>query len=74
MLIPACESDSATKALKGSDETVTSRSAPNCALTGNTRPGEQDNLIVQKIDGNRTPSAFGFSYLEENADKVHACR
>ncbi|MBX7481409.1 substrate-binding domain-containing protein [Qipengyuania qiaonensis] len=33
--------------------------------------GEQDNLIVQKIEGN--PNAvgiFGYSYLEENADKV----
>ncbi|PCD03065.1 phosphate ABC transporter substrate-binding protein [Sphingomonas spermidinifaciens] len=34
--------------------------------------GENDNLIVQKLDAN--PSAvgiFGFSYLEENADRLH---
>lgn len=33
--------------------------------------GEQDNLIVQKIESNpNTVGIFGFSYLEENADKV----
>jgi len=33
--------------------------------------GEQDNLIVQKIVGNpRTVGVFGFSYLEENGDRV----
>jgi phosphate transport system substrate-binding protein len=35
--------------------------------------GENDNLIVQKLEAN--PSGlgiFGFSFLEQNADKVHA--
>ncbi len=33
--------------------------------------GEQDNLIVQKIGGNTNSiGVFGFSYLEENADRV----
>lgn len=33
--------------------------------------GEQDNLIVQKIESNpRAVGVFGFSYLDENADKV----
>lgn len=33
--------------------------------------GEQDNLVVQKIVGNpRTIGIFGFSYLEENGDRV----
>ena len=33
--------------------------------------GEQDNLIVQKIEGNPdSVGVFGFSYLDENADKV----
>ena len=37
--------------------------------------GEQDNLIVQKIEGNRDAvGVFGFSYLEENADKVQGLR
>lgn len=33
--------------------------------------GEQDNLIVQKIESNpRSVGVFGFSYLDENVDKV----
>lgn len=33
--------------------------------------GEQDNLIVQKIENNaQAVGVFGYSYLEENADKV----
>ncbi len=33
--------------------------------------GEQDNLIVQKIESNpRAIGVFGYSYLEENSDKV----
>ncbi|MGB3711352.1 MAG: substrate-binding domain-containing protein [Erythrobacter sp.] len=33
--------------------------------------GEQDNLIVQKIESNpRSVGVFGFSYLDENSDKV----
>jgi len=33
--------------------------------------GEQDNLIVQKIIGNpRAVGVFGYSYMEENSDKV----
>lgn len=33
--------------------------------------GEQDNLIVQKISSNpKAIGVFGYSYLEENADKV----
>jgi phosphate transport system substrate-binding protein len=38
---------------------------------GYVEAGENDNLIVQKLEGN--PAAlgiFGFSYLEENADKL----
>lgn len=33
--------------------------------------GEQDNLIVQKIEGNSNAiGVFGYSYLEENIDRV----
>ena len=33
--------------------------------------GEQDNLIVQKIEGNpNAVGVFGYSYLEENADRA----
>ncbi|TCD05103.1 phosphate ABC transporter substrate-binding protein [Erythrobacteraceae bacterium CFH 75059] len=35
--------------------------------------GEQDNLILQKIESNpQTVGIFGFSYLEENLDRVKA--
>lgn len=34
--------------------------------------GEQDNLIVQKIEGNANAvGVFGYSYMEENLDRVH---
>jgi len=37
--------------------------------------GEQDNLIVQKIENNpKAVGVFGYSYLEENADKVQGLR
>ena len=35
--------------------------------------GENDNLIVQKLDANpQALGIFGFSFLEENLDKIHA--
>lgn len=35
--------------------------------------GENDNLIVQKLEGNpRALGIFGFSFLDQNADKVKA--
>jgi len=34
--------------------------------------GENDNLIVQKLDSNPNMiGVFGYSYMEENASKVH---
>ncbi|MFP4560105.1 MAG: PstS family phosphate ABC transporter substrate-binding protein [Thiohalorhabdus sp.] len=37
--------------------------------------GENDNLIVQKLDQNADAvGIFGFSFLEENADRVQAAR
>ena len=34
--------------------------------------GEQDNLIIQKIEGNRDAvGVFGYSYLEENANRLN---
>jgi phosphate transport system substrate-binding protein len=38
---------------------------------GYIQAGENDNLIVQKLEGNLgTIGIFGYSYLEENADKL----
>ena len=37
--------------------------------------GENDNLIVQKLESNpRALGIFGYSFLEQNADKVHGSR
>jgi len=72
ILIAGCETNAEMKALKESDE---DRHEQLCTGLRNdgayVDQGEQDNLIVQKIEGN--PDAvgvFGYSYLEENLDKV----
>jgi phosphate transport system substrate-binding protein len=72
ILLPGCESDPRMKALKDSDE---DRFDEICTRVRNdgafVDQGEQDNLIVQKIESNpNAVGVFGFSYLEENADKV----
>jgi len=72
VLIPGCESNAAMKALKDSDETAHEQVCTELRSDGKyVDQGEQDNLIVQKIEGNpNAVGVFGFSYLEENADKV----
>lgn len=67
-----CESEPAMVALKKADET---RFKTICSRVREDGPfvegGENDNLIVQKINAN--PNAlgvFGFSFLEENRDRV----
>lgn len=60
------------KALKDSDK------EKHDAICGEVRSdgayvdsGENDNLIVQKLEANpKAVGVFGFSYLEENADKL----
>jgi phosphate transport system substrate-binding protein len=72
VLIPGCDANAEMKALKDSDEDRHEQVCTELRSDGKyVDQGEQDNLIVQKIEGN--PDAvgvFGFSYLEENADKV----
>ena len=72
VLIPGCESNAEMKALKESDEDRHEQLCTELRDDGlYVDQGEQDNLIVQKIEGN--PDAvgvFGYSYLEENLDKV----
>jgi phosphate transport system substrate-binding protein len=72
VLIPGCESNAEMKALKDSDEDRHEQLCTELRSDGKyVEPGEQDNLIVQKIEGNpNAVGVFGFSYLEENADKV----
>jgi len=72
VLIPGCESNDAMRALKDSDEVQHQQLCTEVRSDGGyVDQGEQDNLIVQKIQGNpRAIGVFGYSYLEENLDKV----
>ena len=67
-----CESDPAMKALKDSDEERYDQVCTEVRSDGAyVDQGEQDNLIVQKIETNpRAVGVFGYSYLEENQDKL----
>ncbi len=72
VLIPGCETNAEMKALKDTDEEQHEQLCTVLRDDGAyVDQTEQDNLIVQKITGN--PDAvgvFGYSYLEENLDKV----
>ncbi|PLK24137.1 phosphate ABC transporter substrate-binding protein [Porphyrobacter sp. TH134] len=72
VLEAGCKSDPAMKALKDSDEEQYKQICTEVRDDGGyVDQGEQDNLIVQKIVGNpRAVGVFGYSYLEENTDKV----
>lgn len=72
ILIPGCSADPRMAALKESDEARFEQICTEVRSDGAfVDQGEQDNLIVQKIQGNpRAVGLFGYSYLEENADKV----
>jgi len=67
-----CKADPAMKALKDSNEDEYRKICTEVRDDGGyVDQGEQDNLIVQKIVGNpRAVGVFGYSYLEENADRV----
>jgi phosphate transport system substrate-binding protein len=72
VLIPGCDSNAEMKSLKDRDEDRHEQLCTELRTDGKyVDQGEQDNLIVQKIEGNpNAVGVFGFSYLEENADKV----
>lgn len=72
VLIPGCETNAEMKALKDSDEDRQEQLCTELRTDGAyVDQGEQDNLIVQKIEGNSDAvGVFGYSYLEENIDKV----
>ena len=67
-----CDANPEMEALKDSDEDRHAQVCTEVRADGKfVEQGEQDNLIVQKIGNN--PNAigvFGYSYLEENTDKV----
>lgn len=72
ILIPGCNANAEMSALKESDEDRHDQLCTELRTDGAfVDQGEQDNLIVQKIGGNRDAvGVFGYSYLEENSDKV----
>jgi phosphate transport system substrate-binding protein len=72
VLEAGCNSNPAMKALKDSDSARYQQVCTEVRSDGGyVDQGEQDNLIVQKIESNpRAVGVFGFSYLEENGDKV----
>ena len=67
-----CETNPEMKALKDSDEERYEQICTEVRSDGTyVDQGEQDNLIVQKIEGNpRAIGVFGYSYLEENSEKL----
>ena len=72
ILAKGCESDPAMKALKDSDKAKYDANCTEVREDGAyVDSGENDNLIVQKLEANpKAVGIFGFSYLESNADKI----
>ena len=72
ILTKGCDTDAAMKALKDSDkdkhEAICTEVREDGAYVDS---GENDNLIVQKIEANpKALGVFGFSFLEANTDKL----
>lgn len=72
VLEKGCGKDPAFKAMKDTDKAQYEKVCTEVRSDGAyVDQGEQDNLIVQKIEGNpKAVGIFGYSYLEENADKL----
>ncbi len=72
VLEAGCKADPAMAALKDTDEDKYDQICTEVRSDGAyVDQGEQDNLIVQKIENNpRAVGVFGYSYMEENLDKV----
>ncbi|KLE35635.1 substrate-binding domain-containing protein [Aurantiacibacter luteus] len=67
-----CEANAEFAATKEADEDAYDATCTELRGDGKyVDQGEQDNLIVQKIEGNENAiGIFGYSYLEENADRL----
>ena len=76
IMAPGCDSDPAMKALKASNEDQHKELCTKIREDGAyVEAGENDNLIVQKVEANPgSIGAFGFSFLEENLDKVRGVK
>ena len=72
VLQKGCETDPAVKAMKDTKKDEYEKVCTELRSDGAyVDQGEQDNLIVQKIENNpKAVGVFGYSYLEENADKL----
>ncbi len=73
ILEAGCKTDAATKALKDSNEDKYKATCHDIRTDGAYKEqGENDNLIVQKLDANPDMvGIFGYSYMEANQGKVH---
>jgi len=72
IMTPPCEANAGVAALKKSDEAKFKAICTGVREDGGyIEAGENDNLIVQKIEANAgTIGIFGYSYLEENQAKI----
>lgn len=72
VLVPGCETGPGMAALRERDHEAFDRTCTDVRNDGAyVDQGEQDNLIVQKIESNpNAVGVFGYSYLEDNLDKV----
>ncbi len=72
LMTPPCEANGSMAALKKADENKFKAICTGVRSDGAyIETGENDNLIVQKIEGNPgTIGIFGYSYLEENAARL----
>jgi len=72
ILEPGCKTDPAMAALKDSDKDAYEKACTTVREDGAyVEGGENDNLLVQKISQNpKAIGVFGFSFLEENMDKL----
>jgi phosphate transport system substrate-binding protein len=72
ILTPPCEANAGMAALKKADEAKFKAICTGLREDGGyVEAGENDNLIVQKIEQNQgTIGIFGYSYLEENIDRL----
>lgn len=75
-LTKGCDTDPAMKALAKSNEDQHKQVCTKIREDGAyVEAGENDNLLVQKVAGDPgTLGVLGYSYLEQNADKVRAIK
>ena len=73
ILMKGCDTNPEMKALKDSDKEKHDKLCGEVRSDGAyVDAGENDNLIVQKLEANpKAIGVFGFSYLEENSDKLN---